>query len=173
MVNIISGVMLVFLACLITIFLNVFLTIKAYQIRKRTQEESKLSGGHNRNNDQLKALKKKEANIRKNLKPVITLLVVVMGNTIFGLLLPIIFIPPLFIDSSEILLYNNVVDYLIMPNIGYINILLHAFAYALYCKQLREPMMRLLKRITCPCKCNSAAVAPQPQSNKINWLNPN
>ena len=169
----ITVVIPIFLACLITIFLDVFLTIKAYQIRKRIQEESKLSGGNSRDNDQLKALKKKEANIRKNLKPVITLLVVVMGNAIFGLSLPIFFIPPLLLDSSTILMYNNIVGYLIMPNIGYVNILLHPFAYALYFKQVREPMMRLLKTITCSCKCKSAAVAPQPRSNRINWLNPN
>ena len=58
----------IFLTCLITILLDVFLTIKAYEIRKKIQEESKLSGGHR---DQLKALKKKETSITKNLKPVI------------------------------------------------------------------------------------------------------
>ena len=169
----ITVVIPIFLACLITIFLDVFLTIKAYRICKRILEESKLSGGHSRDNDQLKALKKKEANIRKNLKPVITLLVVVMGNAIFGLLLPILFIPPLFLDPSEVLMYINIIGYLIIPNIGYVNILLHPFTYALYFKQVREPMMRLLKRITHPCKCKSAAVATQPRSNRINWLNPN
>ena len=131
------------------------------------------AGGHSRDNNQLKVLKKKEANIRMNLKPVITLLVVVTGNAIFGLLFPVLFIPPVFLDSSKALMYINVVAYLITPNIGYVNILLHPFAYALYFKQVREPMMRLLKRITCPCKCKSAAIAPQPRSNRINWLNPN
>ena len=74
----------VFLSSVITISLDVHLTIKAYQICKKIQEESKLSGGHSRDNDKLKALKKKEANIKKSLKPVITLLVVVMGNANLG-----------------------------------------------------------------------------------------
>ena len=159
------------LPSLITISLDVFLTIKAYQIRKTIQEENKLSGGHDRNNDQLKALKKKEAKIKRNLRPVITLLIVVMGNAIFGLLLPMLYIPAAFLESPEV--YVSVVNYVIVPAMAYVTFLIHPFAYALYFKQVREPMMRLLKRITCPCKCKSAAVAPQPQSNRINWLNPN
>ena len=158
------------LACLITISLDVFLTIKAYQLHKKIQEESKLSG-HSRDNGQLKALKKKEATIKKNLKPVITLLVVVMGNSFFGLLFGILFIPAVLLDSPTV--YKSVVRYVITPNLGYVVSLIHPFAYALYFKQVREPVMRLLKRITCPCKCKSAAVAPQPQRNRINWLNPN
>ena len=71
-----------FLSCLITVFLDVYLTIKAYQMDKKMQEQSKLSG-HSNDDDQVK---KKEANIRKHLKPLITLLVVVMGNSFIGLL---------------------------------------------------------------------------------------
>ena len=47
----ITVVILIFLACVITTFLDVLLTIKAYIIRKRIEEEDKLSGGHSRNND--------------------------------------------------------------------------------------------------------------------------
>ena len=164
--NLITVTIPMLLACLITISLDVFLTIKAYQIRKKIQEESKLSGGHSRDNGQLKALKKKEASIKKNLKPVITLLVVVMGNSFFGLLFGILFIPAVLLDSPTV--YESVVRYVITPNIGYVTFLIHPFAYALYFKQVRKPMMRLLKRITCPCKCKSPAVAPQPQRNRIN-----
>ena len=169
--NLITVTIPMLLTCLITITLDVYLTIKAYQIRKKIQEESKLSGGHNRDNDSLKALKKKEANIKKNLKPVITLLVVVMGNSFFGLLFGILFVPAVLLDSPTV--YESVVRYLISPNIGYITFLIHPLAYGLYFKQIREPMMRLLKGITCPCKCKSAAVAPEPNRNRITWLNPN
>ena len=160
-----------FLACLITVFLDVYLTIKAYQIRKQIQEQSKLLGGHGKDNDQVKTLKKKEANIRKQLKPMITLLVVVMGNSFIGLLFPILFVSAALLESPTV--YESVVRYIIAPNVGYTTFLIHPFAYALYFKQVRKPMMRLLKRITCPCKCKSAAVAPLPQRNRINWLNPN
>ena len=160
-----------FSACLITVFLDVYLTIKAYQIRKQIQVQNKLSGGHGGENDQVKTLRKKEANIRKHLKPLITLLVVVMGNSFVGLLFPILFVSAALLESPTV--YESVVRYIIAPNVGYIIFLLHPFAYALYFKQVREPMMRLLKRITCPCKCKSSAVAPLPQRNRINWLNPN
>ena len=169
--TLITYVVPVFLGCLFTVVLNSYLTIKAYQIRKKIQEESKLSGGNSRDNDQLKALKKKEATIKKHLKPMITLLVVVLGSTSIGLLFPILFIPTAFLESS--LVYEEVVRYVVIPNVGFISLLFHPFVYGLYFKQIREPMMRLLKRITCPCKCKSAAVAPQPQANRINWLNPN
>ena len=43
-----------FLTFLITISLDVVLTIKAYQIHKNIEEESKPSGGHSRDNDKLK-----------------------------------------------------------------------------------------------------------------------
>ena len=159
-----------FLACLFTVILNIYLTIKAYQIRKKIQEESKLSGGHTRDNDKLKALKKKEASIKKHLKPMITLLVVVLGSTSTGFIFPLLFIPAVFLESPEV--YEGVMRYVVAPNIGLIQILLHPLVYGLYFKQVREPMMRLLKGITCPCKCKSAAVAPLPQ-RRINWLNPN
>ena len=158
------------LACLITISLDIYLTIKAYQICKKMQEESKLSGGHSRDNDKFKAMKKKEAKIKKNLKPMVTLLVVVMGNSFFGLLFGILYIPAVLLDSPTV--YESVVQYLITPNIGYVTFLIHPFAYGLYFKQIREPMMKLLKGITCPYKHKSAAVAPA-QRNRINWLNSN
>ena len=99
-----------FLTCLITISLDVVRTIKAYQIHKKIQEGSKLSGGHSRDNDKLKALKKKESNIKKNLKPVITLLVVVMGNSFFGLLLPMLLFLGALLDSP---VFESVVQYVI------------------------------------------------------------
>ena len=150
----------IFLACLLTVILNIYLTIKAYQIRKKIQEESKLSGGHRRDNDKLKALKKKEVNIKKHLKPMITLLVVVLGSTSIGLLFPLLFFPTVFLESGT--LYKEVMRHVVGSNIGFTSLLFHPLVYGLYFKQVREPMMRLLKRITCPCKCKSAAVAPQP-----------
>ena len=161
----------VFLACFLTVILNIYLTIKAYQVHKQIQEESKLSGGHSRDNDELKALKKKEATIKKHLKPMTTLLVVVLGSSSIGMLFPLLFVPTVFLESPAV--YEGIIQYVVAPNVGFLSLLFHPFVYGLYFKQIRVPMMRLLKRITCPCKCKSAAVAPQPQRNRINWLNPN
>ena len=160
-----------FLACLLTTILNIYLTIKAYQVYKRIQEESKLSGGHSGDNNLLKTLKKKHVTIKKHLKPMTTLLVVVLGSAIIGLLFPLLYIPTILLDSPMI--YEEVMRHVVAPNIGFISVLFHPFVYRLYFKQVREPMMRFLKRATSWCKCKSAAVAPQPQRNRINWLNPN
>ena len=112
-------------------------TIKAYQIRKKIQEGSKLSGGNSRDNDQLKALKKKEAKIKKSLKPMVTLLVVVMRNTIFGLLLfPILAIPLALLDSPEV--YESILSHVIIPNLGYITFILYPFAYMAYTSNKSE-----------------------------------
>ena len=171
-IHMITHILPLILACFLTIALNIYLTIKAYRVHKEIQEESKLSGGHSRgDNDQLKALKKKQATIKKHLKPINTLLVIVFGSSSIGLLGSILFILIAFLESPGI--YRGLIHYAVAPNISFLSLLLHPFVYGLYFKQVREPMMRLLKRITCPCKSKSAAVAPQIQRNIINWLNPN
>ena len=171
LVNFMTVVVPAFLACILTIILNIYLTIKAYQVHKQIQEESKLSGGHTEDNDQLKALKKKQAAIKKHRKPMITLLVIVLGTTSIGLLYPLRFIPTFFLKSPAA--YEEFMQYVVTRNIIFISLLLHPFVYGLYFKQVREPMMRLLKRTTRLCKCKSAAVAPEPTRNRITWMNPN
>ena len=88
--NLMTYMLTVFLACFLTAILNIYLTIKAYQVHKHIQEESKLSGGHSTDNDQLRTLKKKQATIKKHRKPMITLLVVVLGSSSIGLLFPLL-----------------------------------------------------------------------------------
>ena len=161
----------VFLACSLTTILNVYLTIKAYNVHKQIQEENKLSGGHSRDNNQLKVLQKKQSTIKKHRKPLITLLVIVLGSSSIGILFPLLFIPTVYLESPEV--YEGVVRYVIIPNVGYFSLLFHPFVYGLYFKQVREAMMRLLKMITYLCKCKSAKVAPQPRRSRITRFNPN
>ena len=169
--TLITYIIPVFLACSLTAVLNIYLTIKAYNIHKQIQEENKLSGGHSRDNNQLKVLQKKQSTIKKHRKPLITLLVVVLGSSFIGMLFPLLFIPTAYVESPEF--YEAVVLYVIIPNVGYLSLLFHPLVYGLYFKQIREPMMRLLKIITYSCKCKSGKVAPQPQRNRITWFNPN
>ena len=164
--NLITYMLPIFSSCLLTAILNIYLTIKAYRVHKEIQEESKLSGGHIENNDQLEALKKKQATVKKHLKPMITLLVVVLGASSLGLLFPLLYIPTIFLESPKV--YQQMVQYVVAPNIGFLSLLFHPFVYGLYFKQVREPMMRLLKRITRLCKCTSAAVAPESQRSRMN-----
>ena len=114
----------IFLTCFLTTILNIYLTIKAYQVYKQIQEESKLSGGHSTGNDHYRALKKKQIAIKKHLKPMITLLVVVLGTSSIGLLFPLLFIPTVFPAVNE-----GVIRYVIGPNVGFLALLLHPFVY--------------------------------------------
>ena len=100
--NLITVTIPIFLCCLITVFLDIYLTVEAYQVRKQIEEESKLSGGHTGDNDQLKALKKKDADIKMHLKPMITLMVVVMGNSFFGLMVPMLIVSAALLDSPVV-----------------------------------------------------------------------
>ena len=161
----------IFSTCFLTAVLNIYLTIKAYRVHKQIQEESKLSGGHTEDNDQFKALKKKRATNTKHLKPMITLLVVVLGTSSVGMLFPLMFIPTIFLQSLAV--YEEIMRYVIGPNIGFLSLLFHPFVYGLYFKQVKEPMMRLLKKITFQCKFKLPAVAPESQRSRITWMNPN
>ena len=159
---VITYILPIVLTCFITAILNIYLTIKAYHTHKHIQEESKLSGGHS---EDLKALQKKQVTFKKHLKPMTTLLVVVLGSSSIGVLFPLLYIPAAFLDSPAV--YEEVVKRVLAPNVGLLSLLFHPFVYGLYFKQVREPMMRSLKRITSSCKCKSAAVAPQPQRHRI------
>ncbi|XP_065886668.1 trace amine-associated receptor 8c-like [Dysidea avara] len=152
----------IFTAAFLSLVLNIHLSMKAYRIHKQIESETSLRGFTN----DLEALKTKQATIKKNLKPVTTLLVVVLGSTAIGLLTPLLYIPVSVLAQGSV--YNEVVRLVIGPNVGYIVLLLHPLVYGLYFKQVREPMMKLLKGTLCANKFNSAAVAPQPR--RMAWM---
>ena len=143
------------------LILNAYLTYKAFEVGRQIQEESKLSGA---TSNEVNCLKKKQATIKTHLKPMVTLLVVVLGSSAFGLLLPLIYFPAIALDSPAV--YENFVKYVVTPNVGYLIYLLHPFVYGLYYKQVREPMMKVLKRLTCRKKFNSVA----PQARRTAWM---
>jgi len=149
----------VLVASTLTLILNVYLTIKAYQIRKQIQKESSLSGGDN--NNQYKSLKKKQANLKKQMKPVITLLVIILGSVFIGVIFTILYVPAKLLTSGHDSLYLQIMDYLILPNLFFVSPLLHPFVYGVYFKLVREPMINCLKGMIGWCKLNSAVVAPQ------------
>ena len=61
-----------------------------------------------------------------------------------------LYIPAKFlIDAS---LYHKIMDYLVLPNIFFMQPLLHPFVYGLYFKLVRKPMMKFFKRLACSCK---------------------
>ena len=146
-----------FVASLLTISLNVYLAMKAYQVQKQIEKETKLSG-HNSQSGNLTALKKKQRGITRNKKPVITLLMVIFGYvSIVLFFVPLQVLGRLFIDSQ---VYQDVMNYVISPNIELVLQFYAVLVYGLYFKQVREPMIKCLRRFLRINKINT--VAPQP-----------
>jgi len=132
-------------ASVLTVVTDIYLVVKAYQMKKKIEAESRLSGTTN----ELKALKNKQAVIRKNLKPMMTLLIVALGSTFTGTLFPIAYGISQTLDSPAQKCFMHGV---ITTNIGYIMILLHPFVYGMYFKQVRGPMMKTMKSMICKFK---------------------
>jgi len=122
-----------------TISFNTYLAVKAYQMQQKIQRETRLSGANN----QLEHLKQKRGNIKKHMKPIITLLVITLANSTICVLFLVLYIPGKFWISSEA--YQKTMDYIIAPNVLYIALILHPFVYGLYFKQIRDPLLRMVK----------------------------
>jgi len=138
---------------ILAIALNIYLTIKAYQIRKEIEKETRLSGDSSQS-ETLTTLKRKQRHLRRNMKPIITLLVVISCN---------VFIVLFFSALNTIggLLTNQkFVEYVIIGNMGYLIQFFNPLIYGLYFRQVREPMMKHLKQFLGINKSNR--VAPHP-----------
>ena len=140
-----------------TISLNVYLAKIAIQVRKQIEKETKLSG----ESEKVTTLKKKQRNIRRNMKPIITLLVVTLTN-ILGFLFSVV----LFFLGRVFMEYREFLYYIIIINGPYLAHLLNPITYGLYFKQVREPMMKCLKRFTKINKANAVA----PQTRRTAWM---
>ena len=141
----------------LSISLNIYLSKIAIQVRKQIEKEMTLSG----EGEKVTALKKKQRNIRRNMKPIITLMVVNLTN-----ILGFLFFVVLFLFGSVLIDYQEFLQYVIMANSPYLVHLVNPITYGLYFRQVREPMMKCLKRLTRMNKVN--AVAPQPR--RTAWM---
>ena len=140
LLNLITQIIPITMSSLLTLSIDIYLAIKGCQVNRQILRETRLSGVTN-----LPGLKKKKAAIRKNLKPMITLLVVALGGTLIGLLYPLSSVAVKLIEPS--ISNKCIITDIISPNIFYIIVLLQPFAYGLYFKQIRDPMMKLMKSI--------------------------
>ena len=165
--NFMSNIVVPFVASVTALILDVYLTCKAYQICRLIEQENKLSGGNSR---QLENLKKKQVDIKKQLKPMITLSVVMLAGSLLGILLFPLYTLTTLVDDT--LAYEDFLHQLLMPIAGYTTILLHPLIYGIYFKQVREPMVRLLRWVTRSCKPKSATVTPfpQPGRHRMAWV---
>ena len=147
----------IFVASILTIAVDTYLSYKGYQVSKQIQREVRLSG----TTSELEALQRRHAAIKRNLKPMITLLVVVLGSTIFGVLVPLLYVPTHVLEDPSYYLY--ILESIVVPNMGYAVLLMAPLVYGLYYKRVREPMMTMLKMIIPNCQFRSAVVVPLPQ----------
>ena len=140
---IVFALMPVLVTTIITVVLNIYLAMKAHQIQKQIDNETRLAG-HNIQSENLKALKKKQRNIKRNRKPITTLLVVISGQALIDLFfVPFHVLGRYFIDSQD---YHKFMNYVIFYNMDYVLQFYTLLVYGLYFKQVREPMMKHLKR---------------------------
>ena len=83
---------------ILAIILNFYLAIVAYQVNNQIEKETRLSGGSSggsssdSQSERVTVLKRKQHNMRQNMKPVIILLVVTFGNVFSILVFPVLYI---------------------------------------------------------------------------------
>jgi len=142
----------------LSIVLNAYASIKAYQAYKRTEAENRLSGnsGQSTTSD---TKKQQQHRLKKQVKPIITMLVIASGGVVYCFVAILLFYLGRSMISSSA--YHNFLDLIIITNSYFAIPLLHPFVYGLYFKQVREPMLQSLKSLCCKYKFNSAAVTPQ------------
>ena len=138
------------------IFLNIYLAKIAIQVCKQIEKETRLSGV----SAKVTALKKRQCNSRRNMKPIITLLMVTLGN----IMVILVFVALSFL--ARVFVEYQLLQYVIIDNSTYLIHFLSPTAYGLYFRQVREPMMKRLRRLIRMNKFN--VVAPQPQ--RAAWM---
>ena len=124
-------------AFLITIILDTYLSIKAYQIYKRIHEE---------NGERVQIFNAKLKKTLQHLKPMITLLVTILGSLAISIISSIIS------ASATMLMAENkswqiYVRHVFLSNTGLLTLIVHQLVYSLYFKQIRQPLCRKFKRM--------------------------
>ena len=135
-----TGTFPIFLAFSITIPLDVYLSIKAYQVYKRIQKE---------NGEDKQASKDKLNKILRQLKPMITLLVTILGSTTIAVIAAITYHYASMASEVSLLL-----THVVHPNFPYLIMSLHVVVYGLYFRKIRQPLCRRLKRMVRSCTFN-------------------
>ena len=154
----------IFLAFFITIILDIYLSIKAYQVYKRIQKEE----GEDRQDKLNKLL--------RQFKPLITLLVTILGSTTIAVIIAIVFIAIHFNDAPVTSDGPSLFQQVIFPNVPYLDVSLHVVVYGLYFKKIRQPLCRRLKHMVRSFKFNKKTNSISPgqawygRSTQAAWM---
>ena len=125
----------VILAFFITITLDTYLSIIAYKMYKKVQKENGEAMSKNKHNK-----------IFRQFKPMITLLVTILGSTSIPVIAIIIYGLTLTVEGASL------VKLVMLPNVPYLIWSLHPLVYGLYFTKIRQPLCRKLKRMAQSCK---------------------
>lgn len=145
----------ILLASSLTVSLNVYLSIKAYNVSKQAEKITRFSGNSSTSGE-VKSLKKKYKRVKKDLKPLITLLMLIIGSSLVA------FLFLLLLNTLKLVWSHQTILEALRPNISYVILFLHPTVYGLYFKQVRDPMVKKYKQLRNRYKFNTAVVAPLP-----------
>ena len=158
LLSFLTSVIPVVLAFFITIALDIYLSIKAYQMYKKIQKE---------NGERKQVSKDKLNKLFREFKPMITLLVTILGTTTIPVIITIIY------ASTQTVERISFVENVILPNSGYLVLSLHPLVYGLYFRKIRQPLCRKFKRMAQSFKFTSSvslSQAPNGRSTRIAWM---
>ena len=158
LVNVFTTIIPILLAFSLTITLDIYLSIKAYQIYKNIQGQ---------NGEGLQTSETKLNKTLQQLKPMITLLVTILGSLAISVISSIV-------KSSIIALIGDDESYqmfakptlIILSNSGYLTAIMHTLVYGLYFKQIRQPLCRKFKRMTQYCTLKRKMNSIVPSNNR-------
>ena len=135
-----NGVVPVFLAFSVTATLDVYLSVKAYQVYKRIQKEE---------GEDKQISKHQLSKLLRHLKPLITLLVTILGSTTIAVIFAISYNYSSITEGG-----SSFLEHVILPNLPYLDMSLHPLVYGVYFKKIRQPLCRRLKRMVRSLKFN-------------------
>ena len=126
----------------ITLTLDIYLSIKAYQIYKRIQKDS---------GEEVQVFKDKLNKVLEQLKPVITLLVTILGSTAMSVIASILYVSTLTVEDESYVMFIN---HILIPLFSNFTVILHTLVYGLYFREIRQPLCKRFKCIVQSCKFN-------------------
>ena len=160
-IDLLTLIIPILFACCITIALDVYLSIKAYQLYIKSQGDNG-EGLQTRVEDNNKTL--------QQLKPIFTLLVTVLGNIAIMVITSIFHILTLVVEDES---YHLFVNHILAPSSVHLVLILHPLVYGLYFKKIRQPLCRRLKRMTQRCKFKrkpNSIMPTQARSIRSAWM---
>ena len=153
LLNLFAIIMPIMLSFFITIALDVYLSIKAYQMYKKIQKE---------NGEEKQMSKNKLKRILRQLKPMFTLFVTILGNTTLTVIASIIYVSASTVEGPSL------ITHAILPNLTYLELSLHPLVYGLYFTKIRQPLCRRLKYMLQSCKFTKKMNSISP-GQATNW----